>query len=110
MPMPAVRAKDRILDPQVGTHSHGDGFLAYVSMTGPVDQAALVGPGELFLAAANEEHLPVKARESLLGERGRHVIGDENFQAIHQDGLRLSIDTKYGFDFLPKHQSNISWL
>ena len=56
----------------------GDRFLADVSVTCPVNEAALVRSRELFLGPANERHLSKKLQHRVFpaipcGERGTSV-------------------------------------
>ena len=54
--VPAVRAEDDVVGPQMGTDAGGDRFLADVGVAGAVDQAALMRAGQLLLAAADQNH------------------------------------------------------
>jgi hypothetical protein len=65
-----VRAEDRVIDAQVRAHAGGDGFLADVSMTGAVHQAARMEAGELLLGCADELHRTVE-----VGLVGGHASG-----------------------------------
>ena len=47
----AVRAEDHVVRAQVGADADGDRLLADVGVAGAVDQAALVGAGQLLLAS-----------------------------------------------------------
>src|SRR5439155_22841423 len=51
MPVAAVRAEDHVVLPQVSADADVNRFLADIRVAGPVDQPALVRPGELLLAA-----------------------------------------------------------
>ena len=55
--MTTMRAKDDILSRKMRTDAGRDGLFTDVGVARAVDQAALMGPGQLFLAAANEQHL-----------------------------------------------------
>ena len=52
----AMRTKNRVAVVEVGANASGNGFLADVRVASAGDQASLVGPGELFFAAADDQH------------------------------------------------------
>jgi hypothetical protein len=55
-----MRAENDVLGFQMGANADGDRLLADIGVTGAVNQAALVRPGQLFFATADEQHLPVE--------------------------------------------------
>jgi hypothetical protein len=55
----AMRAENHIALPQLGTHSHRDGFLSDVSVARPLDKPELVGFRQALLTQTYQEHLPV---------------------------------------------------
>src|SRR5260370_39035349 len=58
-----VGAENNVVRAKIGTHAHGDGFLADVSMTRAVYKPALVRTGQLLLGAANEEHAAAEGKK-----------------------------------------------
>ena len=59
----AVGAEHDIIGLEVGADARGDGLFTDVRVAGAVDQAALVGTGEVLLAAADRLHLSVEREE-----------------------------------------------
>ena len=70
----AVGAEDDVVGPQMGADAGGDRLLADVGVTGAVDQAALMRPGQLLLAAADQNHDTIQRQEIVLAQSGG-VIG-----------------------------------
>jgi hypothetical protein len=75
MTMPTMRAEDDILDLEMSADSDRNGFLADVGVTRPMDQSALMRPGQLLLTAANQQHLAVKQQELAFVQSGKAVHG-----------------------------------
>jgi hypothetical protein len=77
MTMPAMGAEDHVIGSQMSANPGGNGFLAHVGMAGSVDQAPLVRAGQIFLALANQLHLPVQPQQEVLIQFGlnnaRHI-------------------------------------
>src|SRR5262245_40519563 len=82
--MAAMGAEDHVVRSQVGTDADGDRLLTNVGVAGAVDQAALMRAGELLLALADEEHLPVELEELILAQHPRRSRrwGDREFHAV----------------------------
>jgi hypothetical protein len=90
--MAAMRAEDYVIRFEMGTHSDGDRFLSHVGMTGAVNQTPLMGAGQLFLASADEHHLPIKGQQLNLVEfrrrfrpHGRCFLAYANCKVPSQD-------------------------
>ena len=66
--MPAVRAEDNVIVPEVGADTAGDGFFTDIGVAGSVNQAALMSFRERLLGPADDEHLAVKVEQLLLGD------------------------------------------
>src|SRR5262249_26729047 len=71
----AVGAENDVVRPQVGGHADRDRLLADVSVAGPVDEPALVRPGELLLARADQRHLSIQADEFGGRRQVGHAVG-----------------------------------
>jgi hypothetical protein len=65
MPVPAVSAEDHIALPQMRADTDSDRFFTDVRMAGPVDKPALVRPGKLFFALADDLHVVKQVEERL---------------------------------------------
>jgi hypothetical protein len=76
--MPTMRAENDVVSAQVGTYTGRDGFLADVGVTGAVNQAALVGPCQLLLAATDQKHLTKQGQQLLLAQAGEGVYRHES--------------------------------
>jgi hypothetical protein len=63
MTVPTMRAENDVLGFQMGANADGDRLLADIGVTGAVNQAALVRPGQLLFATADQQHLPVERQE-----------------------------------------------
>src|SRR5258708_15313504 len=60
----------------MGTHAHGDRFLANVGVAGPREEPLCVSTRQLLLGAADDEHLPIQL-DRLLGRRSRGGSGGQ---------------------------------
>ena len=67
VPMPAMRAKDRIVYRQVRTHGRRDCLLANVGVTRAQNQPALMTPREFFFRLPDDLHRAVKAKRLVVG-------------------------------------------
>jgi len=59
----AVGAEDDVVGAEVGADAGRNRLLPDVGMTGTVDQAALVAPGQFFFALADRLHLAVEGQQ-----------------------------------------------
>src|SRR5262249_24792329 len=71
VPVATVRAEDDIILGEMSTHSGRDRLLTDVSMTGAVDEAALMAPRQLLLGLPDDLHRSVE-RQQNLGIRQLH--------------------------------------
>ena len=60
--MPAVRAEHGVIGPQMSTDARGHCFLADIGVAGAGDLACRIQSDQLFLAAADDQHLPVQGQ------------------------------------------------
>ena len=72
VPVPAMSAEDHVVGSQVSDHPRGNSLLAHVCVTGAMDQALLVCPGKLLLAAADQEHHLQETQKLFPLQRRRH--------------------------------------
>jgi hypothetical protein len=70
-----MRAENDVFGLEMSADSDRDGLLADVGVTRPMDQSALMRPGQLLLTAANQQHLPVKQQELAFVQSGEAVHG-----------------------------------
>jgi hypothetical protein len=63
MTMAPMRTKHHVIRPQMRADTNRDGFFTDVSMASAMNQAALVGPDQLFFALADDLHLAIEAEE-----------------------------------------------
>jgi len=70
MPMPAMRAENDVTLAQMRAHTDSDGLFANVRVASAVDETALVRPGKLLFALADELHVVKQIEERLLADAG----------------------------------------
>jgi hypothetical protein len=69
MPMPAVSAEYHIVAAQVGRYARRYRLLAYVGVTGTVDQPALMAPSQFLFALPNQLHLAIQLQSLVMRDR-----------------------------------------
>ena len=73
VPVPAMSAEDDVVAAQMRTHAGGDRLLPDVSMTGPVNQPALMRLRQLLFAAPDQDHGAIKGQELVVAQMGRSI-------------------------------------
>jgi len=72
-PEEAKKAIDAIVEKIAAGDPHRfDGFLSDIGVTGPVDESARVGAGEVLLALADELHRAIQGESLFLAGSGGH--------------------------------------
>src|SRR5947209_3682169 len=93
MTVAAMRAENDVLGFQISTNPDGDCLLADVSMTGTVNQAALMRSGQLLFRAANEQHLPIEGQKLRLIQTGK-------FTDLHGKQFTIPAVVRHAFQSL----------
>ncbi len=68
VPVPAVGAEDDVVAAQMRTNPGGDRLLPDVSMTGPMNQTALMRSRQLLFATADQNHCTIECQEVVLAK------------------------------------------